>query len=71
MGDRDITVREDKAVPPKAAPERAEKRSGSKAAAASSAPPAAEGCRVYVGNVAWETTEEELLGARGARCAAP
>ena len=62
MGDRDITVREDKAAPPKAAPERTKTSGGSKAASSSTVP-AADGCRVYVGNLAWETTEEELIGA--------
>lgn len=65
MGDRDITVREDKAAPPKAAPERQAKSAGPKTASASTVP-AADGCRVYVGNLAWETTEEELMGARAA-----
>ncbi len=69
MGDRDITVREDKAVPPKSAPVKA---SGGKsnAGASSATAPAADGCRVYVGNLAWETTEEELIGARAARASA-
>jgi RNA recognition motif-containing protein len=66
IGDRDITVREDKAVPPKSAPVKA-----AKAAGAAAAPPAAEGCRVYVGNLAWETTEEELQGALAALAARP
>ena len=67
MGDRDITVREDKAAPPKAATERT-KSSGNKPASSSTVP-AADGCRVYVGNLAWETTEEELIGARTAAAA--
>jgi hypothetical protein len=62
VGDRDITVREDKAVPPKSAPVKA----AGKASGAGASAPAAEGCRVYVGNLAWETTEEELMGARRA-----
>lgn len=54
LGDRTITVREDKA-PAKAA--------GKKHASVvlSEAPAGGEGCRCYFGNLAWETTEEMLM----------
>jgi RNA recognition motif-containing protein len=54
LGDRTITVREDKA-PAKAA--------GKKhtSVVLSEAPAGGEGCRCYFGNLAWETTEEMLM----------
>lgn len=57
MGDRTITVREDKA-PTKSA-------GGSKKMSASTlgdAPAGGDGCRCYFGNLAWETSEETLTG---------
>lgn len=62
MGDRSITVREDKAVPTEKQP-----RSGGKSRAppaGSTLPPAGESSRCYVGNLAWQTTEQELMGER-------
>ena len=56
LGDRNITVREDKA-PTKSAPS---KGGGNRSTLGDT--PAAEGCRCYVGNLAWETTEESLIG---------
>ncbi len=60
VGDREITVREDKAVPAKSAPA---KSAPASKAAGNQAPAAADGCRVYVGNLAWETTDEDVIGA--------
>jgi RNA recognition motif-containing protein len=60
VGGREISVREDKPVPPKS--ERAPK-SERPAKASGNAPAVADGLRVYVGNLAWETTDEELIGA--------
>ena len=56
LGDRTITVREDKA-PTKAAV------GGKKlnSAVLSDAPAGGDGCRCYFGNLAWETTEETLI----------
>ena len=50
-------MREDKA-PTKSAPI----KGGNNRSALSDAP-ANEGCRCYVGNLAWETNEESLIGA--------
>ena len=57
LGDRNITVREDKA-PTKSAPS----KSGGNRGSTLGDTPAAEGCRCYVGNLAWETTEDSLIG---------
>lgn len=62
VGGREISVREDKPVPPKS--ERAPK-SERPAKASGNAPAVADGLRVYVGNLAWETTDEELIGHFG------
>ena len=56
LGDRNITVREDKA-PTKSAPAKSSSRTSTMGDQ-----PAAEGCRCYVGNLAWETTTESLIG---------
>lgn len=56
LGDRNITVREDKA-PTKSAPS---KSGGNRSTIGDT--PAADGCRCYVGNLAWETNEESLIG---------
>ena len=56
LGDRNITVREDKA-PTKSAPS----KSGGNRGSTLGDTPAAEGCRCYVGNLAWETTEDSLI----------
>ena len=56
LGDRNITVREDKA-PTKSAPS---KSGGNRSTIGDK--PAADGCRCYVGNLAWETNEESLIG---------
>ena len=65
LGDRNITVREDKA-PTKSAPS---KSGGNRNTLGDT--PAAEGCRCYVGNLAWETTEETLIGASRDRAISP
>ena len=57
LGDRNITVREDKA-PTKSAPS----KSGGNRGSTLGDTPAAEGCCCYVGNLAWETTEDSLIG---------
>ena len=57
LGDRNNTVREDKA-PTKSAPS----KSGGNRGSTLGDTPAAEGCRCYVGNLAWETTEDSLIG---------
>lgn len=62
LGDRSITVREDKAVPTEKQP-----RTGGKSrapAAGSTLPPAGDSSRCYIGNLAWQTTEQELIGER-------
>ena len=56
LGDRTITVREDKA-PTKAAG--GGKKTNS--TVLSDAPAGGDGCRCYFGNLAWETTEETLI----------
>ena len=66
LGDRNITVREDKA-PTKSAPS----KSGGGNRNTLGDTPAAEGCRCYVGNLAWETTEETLIGASRDRAISP
>ena len=58
LGDRNITVREDKA-PTKSAPIKS--GGGNNRGSALSDAPANDGCRCYVGNLAWETTEESLI----------
>ena len=60
MGDRNITVREDKAPekPPRAT---AAKTQQQPAATGTTLSAAADGCRCYVGNLAWQTTDEDLI----------
>lgn len=59
LGDRNISVREDKA-PTKSAPSKSGGGGGNRGSTLGDTP-AAEGCRCYVGNLAWETTEESLI----------
>ena len=56
LGDRNISVREDKALTktPKSA-------RGAPAQRPTNLPEAEEGCRCYVGNLAWETDEQGLM----------
>lgn len=57
LGDRTITVREDKA-PTKAAGGGAKKNAST---ALGDSPAGGDGCRCYFGNLAWETSEDTLM----------
>ena len=64
LGDRNLTVREDNA-PTKTANSGGGSKSGGGRGSGNvmGETPAAEGCRCYIGNLAWETTAESLVGA--------
>jgi RNA recognition motif-containing protein len=61
MGDRNISVREDKAVTKGPKQSSGRSNGGSSAPRVTNLPEVEDGCRCYVGNLAWETDEQALI----------